>query len=79
MIAWWHHPHEVLAHYILMLDDGDRHILEYHSFILELLTEAVIDDFAVVLRSDSCEHCTLSFRDTESFKGILDSLWDIIP
>ena len=59
--------------------DRHRHILEYHSLVLELLTQAMIYYLTIILRTDSCEHSALCLRDPESVKCRLDSIWHIIP
>jgi hypothetical protein len=64
---------------ILMGTDSDRHILEYDSLILELLTQTMIYYLTVILSPNSCEHGPLCLRDTQSIKSRLDSIRHIIP
>jgi hypothetical protein len=79
MVRGGNRSHEVRPYEFLMFDDRDRHILEYDSLIFQFFTEIVVDDFTIILRSDSRKHRTLGFRDTESVKCRLYLLWYVIP
>jgi hypothetical protein len=71
--------HEIPLQQILMLTESDGHILEYHSLILELLSETMIYDLTVILGTDSGKHFSLCLRDTETIEGIFYRFRDIIP
>lgn len=79
MIRCWYRTHEVLLHDLFMFYECDRHIFEDDSLCDEVFTELMIDDFAIILSSDSREDFPLCLRDTESFECRLDILWHIIP
>jgi hypothetical protein len=79
MICDRNSPHEVLPEEIWMFTDRDRHILEYHSLILEILSQAMIYHFTIILRPDSREHSALCLWDTQSIECIFYLHGDIIP
>jgi hypothetical protein len=72
-------PHKMTPDEVFMIAYSHRHILEYHSLLFEFFAEIMIDDFTIILSTDSCEHSTLSLWDTESVKCIFYRFWDIIP
>jgi hypothetical protein len=79
MICDRNSPHKVFAKEIWMFTDRDRHILEYHSLILEILSQTMIYYFAIILCADSREHSTLCLWDTESIECIFYLHGDVIP
>lgn len=62
-----------------MIPQSHRHIFEDDSLILEFLFEAMVDDLAIILGSDSSKHRSLGFGDSEPFEGIFDIFWHIVP
>ena len=79
MICRWYHSHEVLLDDIFVIDESHGHIFKYHSLIFQFLSQTMVNHFAIILSSDTCEDGTLSLRDPKSLKGLFDALWDIIP
>lgn len=79
MIIRWDELHEIFLDQVCMLMNGYRHILKYDSQIAELLSEIVVNHFAIILSPYSSQHSPLCFWYTETFKCIFDSIRYIFP
>lgn len=79
MIRGWYDLHEVFFDDRLMFDQCNRHIFEYYSLCFEFFSEIMVDNFTIILCSDTCEYLSLCFRDTESIECLFDRIRHIIP
>ena len=79
MISRWHKFHEVFADDVFVFMNRDRHILEYHSLILKLLTEAMIDDLTIILSPYSSEDFSFCLRNAETIECFFYGIRDIVP
>ena len=70
---------EPLANDLGVLAHRGVHVAEQDALAFEVLSVAVEDDFALVLRGDAGEVLALRLRDPELVVGVLDRLGKVVP
>src|SRR5437667_1030114 len=59
--------------------DSSISIAENDSLILEMFQKTMIDNFGLVLGTDSGQEFLLGFWNTQSIEGLLDLIGNIVP
>ena len=70
---------EVLLDDVLVLAQPGVHVGEEHALRFEVLADAMVDDFGIVLRGDAAEELALGFGDAQAVERALDVLGDFFP
>ena len=74
------HLHEVFPDHIgVFTVNGAFHVGIYYSLLCHVVLYVVIDDFAVILGSDTGKALSFCFRDSKLFEGVLYVLRNIFP
>ena len=79
MIPGGHRMHKISFYQCLMGMNSNRHIFKNHPLIPKIFSEIVIDNFTIILCSNSRKDRTFCLRNSESFKGLLDRIRNFIP
>ena len=74
-----HALHEMLFEERFILMDSDGHILKDHAKRDKLSFQAMVDDFTIVLCSNTGKDFAFCLRNPKTLKSILDAFWYIIP
>ena len=80
VVVRWDHRREVFLHEVGILAQRLVRAEEEHALLFEVLTDVVVYDLGVVLRTHAGEQALLlSLRNTELVVGVLDVVGDIFP
>ena len=80
VVGWRDDRAEILLDHLGVVTHGRVHIREDHAELLEILADAVVDDFRVVLRANAGDQrLLLRLRDAELVEGVLDVLRHVVP
>ena len=70
---------EVFLDEIRILFNSSISIKEHNTDFIQFFNDVMVNDFGVVLRTNTGEKFPFSLRDTESIKGLFDVVWYIVP
>ncbi len=55
------------------------HVEEEDALFFQVLADAVVDRFRLVLRRDATQPLLFRVGDAKAIEGVLDVLWDVVP
>ena len=70
---------EILAHDVLVLAQAGVHVGEQHALRFEILADAMVDHFGIVLRGDAAQKLALGFGDAQAIERALDIRGHFFP